>query len=77
MWIGGIKPAGEQWRWAGKSTEVMTAVLWDINEPGARDLSSLLCMGSWLDFSNLATGKFHDASCTGNTIPFICEKRML
>ena len=75
MWIGGIKSAGGQWRWAGKSTEVMTAVLWDINQPES-DQSSLLCMGSWLALGSMYTGKFHDATCTLYSIPFICEKLM-
>ena len=77
MWIGGIKSAGGQWRWAGKSTEVMTAVLWDITEPGVKDQSSLLCMGSWLILGNMYTGKFHDAYCTAHNLPFICEKLMI
>ena len=77
MWIGGIKPAGDQWRWSGKTTEVMTAVLWDVYEPSAIDQSPLFCMGSWLNLGSTYTGKFHDASCTAYSISFICEKVMV
>ena len=67
MWYGARRFNGE-WRWAGKTTEPVTAILWEDSQPnlGANDD----CMGSWFGGSN--TGKSHDGLCTWS-IHFVCE----
>ena len=69
MWYGARRFNGV-WRWAGKTTEPVTAILWDDSQPdfGANDN----CMGSWFGGSNRHTGKSHDAVCSHPT-HYICE----
>ena len=69
MWFGARRINGE-WRWFGKTTGPVTAVIWEDTEPGFHANEN--CMGSWRGGVSNLTGKTHDAFCTDN-IHFICE----